>query len=75
MSSGTEIHTDCWKGYIDLKKHGYVHKTVNHSESFVDPETGVYIQNIESFWRWVRRQFSRGSIHKESIADHLCEFL
>lgn len=72
---GTEIHTDCWKGYIDLEDHGYVHKTVNHSEFFVDPETGAHTQNIESSWRWMRRELSRGGVQKSSIADHLCEFM
>jgi len=47
VTLGTEIHTDCWKGYIDLEQ--YVHKTVNHSEFFVDPESNAYTQNIESF--------------------------
>jgi len=74
VAPGTEIHTDCWKGYIDLDKHGYVHKTVNHSENFVDPETGAHTQNIESSWRWMRRHLSRGA-HQENIAEHLCEFL
>ncbi|VEN41692.1 unnamed protein product [Callosobruchus maculatus] len=29
---GTEIHTDCWRGYNGLAQHGYIHKTVNHSD-------------------------------------------
>jgi len=38
VTPGTEIHTDCWKGYIDLEQYGYVDKTVNHSEFFVNLE-------------------------------------
>jgi len=72
---GTEIHTDCWKGYMNLEEHGYVHKTVNHSESFINHETGAYTQNIESSWRWMRRELSRGGVRKDSLGDHLCEFL
>jgi len=58
-----------------LEQYEYVHKTVNHSEFFVDPEIDAYTQNIESSWRWMRRQLSRGGVHKQSIADHLCEFM
>lgn len=48
VAAGSEIHTDCWKAYINLNKYGCVHKTVNHSTNFVDPESGAYTQNIES---------------------------
>jgi len=75
VAPGTEIHTDCWKGYINLNDHGYIHKTVNHSQEFVDSETGAHTQNIESSWRWMRRQLSRGGIHSTTLADHMCEFM
>ena len=29
---------------------GLSHRTVNHSINFVEPITGVHIQNIESYW-------------------------
>ncbi|XP_043478507.1 uncharacterized protein LOC122508906 [Leptopilina heterotoma] len=68
---GTEIHTDCWKGYIDLEQCGYVHDTVKHSEEFVNSTTGAHTQNIESSWRWMRRSLSRGGVRKHNLADHL----
>lgn len=71
---GTEIHTDCWKGYINLEEHGYTHKTVNHTENFVCSENGAYMQNIESSWRWMRRQLNRDGTHDTTLADHFCEF-
>lgn len=75
VAIGTEIHTDCWKGYINLAKHGYVHKTVNHSTNFVDPESGAYTQNVESSWRALRARLSRGGIREGSLIDHMCEYL
>ena len=75
VAVGSEIHTDCWKGYVSLKKHDYVHKTVNHSTNFVDPESGAYTQNIESSWRVLRARLSRGSIREDTLIDHMCEFL
>lgn len=65
VAIGTEIHTDCWKGYLNLKDHGYVHKTVNHTIEFVNSETGAYTQNIELFWRWMREEMSRWCVSRK----------
>ena len=53
VAPGSIIHSDKWAAYQNLSNHpnGYVHLTVNHSENFVDPNTGVHTQNIENFWR------------------------
>ena len=51
IEPGTTIFSDCWKGYSELEKEGYIHQTVNHSLYFVDPETGASTQNIERCWR------------------------
>ena len=40
------IVSDCWKGYINLSKYGYVHETVNHSQEFVN-HTGGHTNKIE----------------------------
>lgn len=48
VAPGSEIHTDIWKGYCNLKNYGYIHKTVNHSENFVDPKFVAYILKTSS---------------------------
>lgn len=75
VAIGTTIHSDCWKGYLDLKLHGYQHDTVNHSVEFVNSETGAHTQNIEASWRYMRHFLSQGGVHKDNLADHLSEFL
>ena len=50
---GKTIVSDCWKGYINLEKHGYVHKTVNHSVEFVNDE-GFHTNKIEGHWRQMK---------------------
>ena len=47
---GTIIVSDCWKAYCNLEKHGYVHRTVNHSKEFVN-EDGDNTNKIEGHWR------------------------
>ena len=46
---GSIVITDCWKGYNRLKDF-YDHFSVNHSENYVDPNTGATTNNIEGVW-------------------------
>jgi hypothetical protein len=43
---GTTIDSDQWGAYSSLKDHRFIHQTVNHSENFVDPNTGAHTQTI-----------------------------
>lgn len=63
VAGGTTIVSDCWKAYHGLgdwcPSNGgppYLHKTVNHSENFVDPASGAHTQRIESCWRILKIQ-------------------
>ncbi len=47
------IYTDCWKGYVDVKK-TYEHFTVNHSIGFKNEENGVLTNTIEGNWYAVK---------------------
>nr|CAD2183380.1 unnamed protein product [Meloidogyne enterolobii] len=69
------IFTDFWRGYADLFANGFEHYCVNHQLHFVNPETQANTNKIESQWRPIRKRLARGGVHKEKLADHLCEFL
>ena len=72
----TIIHTDMWKGYTNIKKNGYIHKTVNHSKNFINPVDGTHTQNIERFWRGlkdVRKRYQ--GIPSTQIESHIYEYL
>ncbi|CAN7974879.1 unnamed protein product, partial [Ixodes persulcatus] len=77
---GTTVVTDKWKGYDDLwtvpNELGHMvlnHLTVNHSENFVDPETGAHTQKIESAWTALKQDLlKRGKgTSKTLLPSHL----
>ena len=54
------IISDKWRAYNKLAEHGYVHKCVNHSENFVDPDNpSIHTQNIERLWRDIKEWMKR----------------
>ena len=46
IEPGTTIVSDCSTAYCNLEKHGYTHKTVNHSKEFVNDD-GNHTNKIE----------------------------
>lgn len=77
---GTEIWTDCWRGYMGLQNldgvSPYVHKTVNHSQHFVDPQTGVCTNYIEGHWACLKQFIRRlGAMQSPFIPKYIDQFM
>ena len=72
---GSIIHTDEWRSYSRLGELGYTHRTVNHSQHFVDPQTGTHTNTIESTWWALKRSLPSTHTRKENFAAHLAEFI
>ena len=52
--------TDCWRAYPAAVKAAKVtHLTVNHAETFKDPETGAHTNNVEGIHGVVKRDALR----------------
>ena len=54
VAPGSEIHTDGLRSYGGIPglpvNPPYTHLVVNHSEHFVDPNTGACTNNVENYW-------------------------
>ena len=74
VEAGTTIHSDCFKSYGKLAELGFVHKTVNHSQNFVDPESGAHTNTIESTWWAVKRHLRSSHTQKDYFVGHLAEY-
>ncbi|XP_028394432.1 uncharacterized protein LOC114527774 [Dendronephthya gigantea] len=71
---GTKIVSDCWKAYINLEKHGYVHATVNHSKEFVNDD-GDHTNRIEGHWRQMKVALPTHGRRKHHYSSYLAEFV
>ena len=58
---GTIIHSDCWAAYNRVGDLLAVdrHMSVNHIRYFVDPQTGVHTQAMESYWGRAKAKLKR----------------
>ena len=59
------MHTDCHRAYPNIagRLHNVTHETVNHSQNFKDPVSGVHTNNVEGIHATLKKdsrtQFGR----------------
>ena len=77
VAPGSIIWSDCWKSYNKIPDlpEGYKHATVNHSQNFVDPESGTCTNRIESDWRHAKVEFARFGTRPEMYSSYLAVFM
>jgi len=66
--------SDYWKGYINLAKYGYEHKTVNHSVEFVNEE-GYDTNKTEGQQKKLKVHLPTHGRKKEHYASYIAEFI
>ena len=75
VAPGSIIHTDMWRGYLGLESLGYEHQTVNHSENFRDPETGVNTNTVEGTNNALKISVPSRNRTTDFIDEHLTTFI
>jgi transposase-like protein len=75
VAPGSIVHTDLWRGYIGIERLNMIHRTVNHSENFIDPNTGAHTNTIEGLWNGIKIGISPRNRNKNTIMNHLLEFI
>ena len=66
IAKGYIIHTFFWKAYHQLEKMGYQHVNVNLSKQFLNPETAVCTNSIESDWRHAKVSIPTYGVTRDS---------
>ena len=74
IKPGTTIISDCWKAYCNLEKHGYTHRTVNHSIKFVN-DSGDSTNKMEGHWRHAKVKMPPFGVRKHHFSSYLGEFM
>lgn len=75
IEDGTTIYSDCWKAYSRLEEHGFKHLTVNHSQNFVDPESGAHTQSVERLWGIMKSKIPKNGRKKGHLPGYLAAFV
>lgn len=79
ITEGATINSDMWSSYMFIfgsTDSTYSHFSVNHTQNFVNPETGAHTQCIESLWSRLKgtlkkkKQYS--SRYLEEYIDEYC---
>ena len=58
----TNVYSDTWQAYKDLKKKGYAHATINHGNREYwrkDKDRKIHINGIEGFWGYLKERLTK----------------
>jgi hypothetical protein len=76
VAEGSIVPTDMWRGYAQLEDLLNIqHRTVNHSQHFVNPEDGTHTNSIEGTWNGIKLKVSPRNRTREDMEGHLLEFI
>ena len=73
VSKPSWIYTDELKSYKCLNDLGYHHKTVNHSQNYVNPISKAHTQGIERAWIDAKSWYRRSRGNRQMLQSHLNE--
>ena len=78
VAPDTIIHSDEWRVYsrVPVLPNVASHGTVNHSIEFINSNTGVHTENVESYWNRVKIKLKRmRGCPEMELSGYLDEFM
>ena len=75
VTTGSVVCSDTFTSYTGLAARGYVHRLVDHSQTFSDRKGG-HINGLEGFWGYLKRRLAaKGGIRRERLPLYLAEYV
>ena len=73
IAPGSVIYTDCWQGYSNIEEmdQDFQHFSVNHTNNFVNPETGAHTNAIEGSWKDAKQRYKAKNVPQEKFQQWL----
>src|SRR3972149_2521552 len=75
VQPGSIVCSDTFTSYTGVAAGGYVHRLVDHSQTFSDRK-GSHVNGLEGFWGYLkRRPAAKGGIRRERLPLYLAEYV
>ena len=78
-ADGTIFCSDGWKAYVKLSEkvdlEDTMHFAVNHTNNYVDPDTGAHTQTIEGTWNLCKKFLPSFGVKPEFLDSYLSTFM
>ena len=72
---GSVVCSDTFTSYTGVAAGGYVHRLVDHSQTFSD-RRGSHVNGLEGFWGYLKRRLAaKGGIRRERLPLYLAEYV
>ena len=75
VTAGSVVCSDTFTSYTGVAAGGYVHRLVDHSQTFSDRKGG-HVNGLEGFWGYLKRRLAaKGGVRRERLPLYLAEYV
>lgn len=75
VKAGSVVCSDTFPSYTGVAAGGYVHRLVDHTQSFSD-QRGSHVNGLEGFWGYLKRRLAaKGGVRRERLPLYLAEYV